>query len=68
MTTRMNLTEQERAALLMLHYAANGAATAMCGGSHVLAAVNAALGSLVQGDTDGAVRVMRDLHALSRPA
>ena len=58
-TKRHQLTDRERAALLMLHYGCNGAATAMCGGSAVLASVNAALSAIVQGDLAHAAEVLR---------
>jgi len=61
-TIRHEFSDREHAALLMLSYACNGAATAMCGGSEVLAGLNAAICALVMGDTHHAVEVLRMMH------
>jgi hypothetical protein len=66
MTTRLTLTEDERRALLMLSYGANGAATAPCPNSVVLGATANALTALVQGDIDGALFVLRCLRDESK--
>jgi len=60
-TQRLTLTDDERRALLMLSYGANGAATAMCNGSLALGAVANLLTALVQGDVAGAQHVLRCL-------
>jgi hypothetical protein len=60
-TNRLTLTEDERRALLMLSYGANGAATAMCNGSIALGAVANLLTALVQGDVAGAQFVLKCL-------
>ena len=60
-TQRLTLTEDERRALLMLSYGANGAATALCNGSLALGAVANLLTALVQGDVAGAQFVLKCL-------
>lgn len=60
-TQRLTLTDDERRALLMLSYGANGAATAMCPDSVTLSAVANLLAELVQGDLTGAQFVLRCL-------
>jgi hypothetical protein len=65
-TQRLTLTDDERRALLMLSYGANGAATAMCNGSSALGAVSNAITSLVQGDINGALLALRCLAMEAR--
>jgi hypothetical protein len=54
MTNELDLTTDERRALLMLHYGASGAANALCEDSATISAVANMLAALARGDVEGA--------------
>ena len=54
----IELTDKERAALQMLHFACNGAATVACPGSEVLGTLNNVITALTQGGVEHAALLL----------
>lgn len=65
MSNELNLTADERRALLMLHYGASGAATTLCSDSVVMGAVNNMLAALAREDVHGARHAMKTLESIT---
>lgn len=57
----IDLTDKERAALQMLHFACNGAATVTCPGSEVLGTLNNVITELMRGNVEHAALILNVL-------